>query len=418
MQTMHTGNREMKSATADTKAALEDIHRTFSAFCETNDQRLREIESRLGADVLTSEKLARIDRAIEETKSRLDRQVIERARPQLGVDGAGSISQDLREHKAAFRTYMRDGESAGLKALEGKALSSGSGPDGGYLVPASAETEILRRMAVISPVRAIASVRQVSGANFRKAYATTGPAAGWVAETASRDQSASPILADLNFPVMELYAMPAATQTLLDDAAVDVEQWIADEIDTAFSEQESDAFVNGDGVNKPKGFLDYTKVANASWTWGNSGYLATGVAGAFPAEDPSDVLVDLVYAARAGYRQNGRFVMNRKTQAEIRKLKTSAGDYLWAPPASIGATATLMNFPVMESEDMPDMSEDSYSIAFGDFQRGYLIVDRLGIRVLRDPFSAKPYVLFYTTKRVGGGIQDFDAIKLLKFGVS
>lgn len=271
MQTMHTENHETKMTNPEAKSALEDIHRTFASFCETNDQRLREIEGRLGADVLTSEKLTRIDRAIEETKSRLDRQAIERARPQLGGDGTAFASHDLREHKAAFRTYMRDGESTGLKALEGKALSAGSGPDGGYLVPASAEIEILRRMAAVSPVRAIASVRQVSGANFRKAYATTGPAAGWVAEAAPRGQSASPILADLNFPVMELYAMPAATQTLLDDAAVDVEQWIADEIDTAFAEQESAAFVNGDGVNKPKGFLDYAKVANASWSWGNSG---------------------------------------------------------------------------------------------------------------------------------------------------
>ncbi len=417
MQSVPNSTHETKAISADASAALGDIHRAFSAYCETNDERLQQIERRFSADVVTQDKLARIDQAIDETKSRLDRVLIDRSRPQLGANGA-IVSAGLREHKAAFGAYMRDGESGGLKALEEKAMSSGSGADGGYLVPASAEVEILQRMAAISPIRAIASVRQVSTSNFRKAYATAGPAAGWVAETAPRPESASPQLADLSFPAMELYAMPAATQALLDDAAIDIEQWIAEEIDTSFAEQEGLAFVSGNGTNKPRGFLNYTKVANATWSWGNTGYIATGAAGAFPVSNPSDVLVELVYAARAGYRQNGRFVMNRKTQAAIRKLKTTTGEYLWVPPASAGATATLMNFPVVEAEDMPDIAADSYSVAFGDFQRGYLIVDRMGIRILRDPYSAKPYVLFYTTKRVGGGIQDFNAIKLLKFAVN
>lgn len=176
--------------------------------------------------------------------------------------------------------------------------------------------------------------------------------------------------------------------------------------------------MNGDGVNKPSGILNYPRVDASAWSWGSIGYVATGVAGDFAAANPSDDLVDLVYSARAGYRQNGRFVMNRKTQAAVRKLKMSGGDYILAPPAGAGQQATLMNFNVVESEDMPDIAADALAIAFGDFQRGYLIVDRMGIRILRDPYSAKPYVLFYTTKRVGGGVQDFDAIKLLKFGVS
>jgi HK97 family phage major capsid protein len=148
------------------------------------------------------------------------------------------------------------------------------------------------------------------------------------------------------------------------------------------------------------------------------GYLATGVDGAWPASNPSDILVDLVYAVRAGYRQNGAFVMNRKVQAAVRKFKDSTGHYLWQPPALAGGRASLMTFPVVEAEDMPDIGSGALSVAFGDFRRGYLIVDRQGVRVLRDPYSAKPYVLFYTTKRVGGGVQDFDAIKLLKFAAS
>jgi HK97 family phage major capsid protein len=209
---------------------------------------------------------------------------------------------------------------------------------------------------------------------------------------------------------MELYAMPAATPTLLEDSAVNVDEWLAAEVEQAFATQEGTAFVSGDGSNKPKGFLSYTNVAEASWTWGNVGYIASGAAGAFPAADPSDVLVDLIYALKAGYRQNGAFVMNRKTQSVVRKFKDDGGSYLWQPPAQAGGRATLMTFPVIEAEDMPDIAANSYSVAFGDFRSGYLVVDRQGVTVLRDPFTAKPYVLFYTTKRVGGGVQDFDAI--------
>src|SRR6185437_13497011 len=162
----------------------------------------------------------------------------------------------------------------------------------------------------------------------------------------------------------------------------------------------------------------YDTVANDSWVWGKLGHVATGSAGAFPSSDPSDVLVDLIYALKAGYRQNGSFVMNRKTQAAVRKFKDASGNYLWQPPAQAGGRASLMTFPVVEAEDMPDVAADSLSIAFGDFNRGYLVVDRAGVSVLRDPYSAKPYVLFYTTKRVGGGVQDFDAIKVMKFAAS
>jgi HK97 family phage major capsid protein len=217
---------------------------------------------------------------------------------------------------------------------------------------------------------------------------------------------------------MELFAQPAATASLLEDSVVNIDQWIAQEVEQVFAQQEGAAFVNSDGSNKPKGFLSYTTVAQSSWTWGNVGYVATGAAGAFPASDASDVLVDLVYAVKAGYRQNGAFVMNRKTQSAIRKLKDTTGNYLWQPPAVANGKAMLMTFPVVEAEDMPDIGANSLSVAFGDFSRGYLVVDRAGVSVLRDPFTAKPYVLFYTTKRVGGGVQDFDAFKLLKFAVS
>jgi len=405
---------ETKAAGADLALAFEDLRYTLESYRSANEERLAEIEARQSADPLTEQKLARMDAALDDTMRRIDRITLERGRPALAQDGANRDPL-VAEHKAAFAAYVRSGEAGGLKRLEAKALSAGSGPDGGYLAPSTVEGEILRRLSVASPIRSLATVRTISSGTYKKAFSTTGPASGWVAETAARTQTNAPTLAELSFPAMELYAMPAATQTLLDDAIVNIDQWIAEEVESVFAEQEGAAFVNGDGTDKPKGFLAYPTVAEASWSWGNIGVLNTGVAGAFPASTPSDVLVDLIYALKAGYRQNASFVMNRKTQAAIRKFKDSTGSYLWQPPASAGAPATLLGFPLVEAEDMPNIANNAVSIAFGDFRRGYLVVDRAGVRILRDPYSAKPYVLFYTTKRVGGGVQDFAAIKGLKF---
>ncbi len=406
---------EVKSAAnADLSIAFEDFMRAFEAFKETNDRRLTEIERHMSADVVTVDKLARIDRALDEYKGAIDELSRRAGRPMLG--SAVRLSGGL-DHKSAFEGYMRRGESSNLRSFESKGLSVGSDSDGGYIVPQETERSINQAVRNISPIRAIAGVRQVSGSVYKKPYAISGAGAGWVGESDERPETSTPKLAELGFPTMELYAMPAATQTLLDDAAVDIDQWIAEEVRATFAAQEGTAFVTGDGVNKPKGFLSYPTVDNASWTWGNIGTIATGVSGAFPDTDPADKLIDLIYSVKGEYRANGHFVMNRSTQSVVRKLKDADGSYLWQPSARPGEAASLMGVPVAESEDMPDIAADSHAIAFGDFRRGYLIVDRVGIRVLRDPYSAKPYVLFYTTKRVGGGVQDFAAIKLLKFGV-
>ena len=397
--------------------AFDDFMSAFESFKETNDERLAQIERRVGPDVVTTEKMERINRALDDTKRRMDEMCAKSLRPRLaGEQGVMTVS--AREHKQAFDGYIRKGEAANLHALEAKALSVASDPDGGYLVPEETEREISRRLASLSPIRAISGVRQVSASVYKKPFSTAGAATGWVGETAARPQTGSPTLAELAFPPMELYAMPAATSTLLDDAAVNIDQWIAEEVQAAFAEQEGAAFVTGDGNAKPTGFLNYTQVAETSWSWGNLGYTATGVDGDFAASDPSDNLIDLIYSLRSGYRANAHWVMNRSTQAEIRKIKDADGNYIWQPSIQPGGSAALMGFPIAESEDMPDIATDAAAIAFGDFKRGYLVVDRLGVRVLRDPFTAKPYVLFYTTKRVGGGVQDFNAIKLLKFSAS
>lgn len=406
--------RETK-AVLDAAIAYEGFLRDFEAFKETNDRRLEEIERRGAADAVTSDKLARIDRALDQTKVTLDQLQLKAQRPPLG--GAPARSSASLQHKAAFEGYVRGGEAARLRDLEAKALSVGSDPDGGYLVPDETERAVNTALKAISPIRAIAAVQQVSGSVYKRPFATSGTSTGWVGESASRPQTNTPVLAELSYPTMELYAMPAATQSLLDDSVVNIDEWLAEEVRIAFAEQEGTAFVSGDGVNKPKGFLAYPTVANSSWTWGNIGFIASGAAGAFPATDPGDKLIDLVYSVKSPYRANAHFVMNRSTQSVIRKMKDGDGTYLWQPAAAAGEPSTLLGYPVAESEDMPDIAANSLSIGFGDWKRGYLVVDRVGIRVLRDPYSSKPYVLFYTTKRVGGGVHDFDAIKLMKFAV-
>jgi HK97 family phage major capsid protein len=411
-----TAAPEIKAVPDTIADAFDGFMGAFEAFKDANDKRLDEIEKKLTSDVVTRDKVDRINKAVDEQKKALDQLVIKKARPALG--GSGGAGLDQMEHKTAFETYIRRGDDSGLRALEEKAFSTAVGSDGGYLVPNETDSEIGRRLSVASPIRSLATVRQVSGHVLKKPFALAGLSTGWVAETGARTETATPSLAELSFETMELYAMPAATQGLLDDNAVDIESWIASEVDIAFAEQEGTAFVSGNGTNRPKGFLAYTNVTNASWSWGNIGYLATGVSGAFAASGPGDILIDAAYALKAGHRQNASYVMNRTTQAAIRKFKDSQGNYLWQAPSAIGQPATLMGFPVTEAEDMPDVGSNAFAIAVGDFRAGYLVVDRTGVRVLRDPYSAKPYVLFYTTKRVGGGVQNFEAIKLVKFGVS
>lgn len=406
-----------KGHAQDVAEAFDDFMSAFEGFKQANDERLRQLESSVGEDPLTAGKVDRINQAVDEQKRVLDALVTRSHRPALGVKSVRDFGRSL-EHSDAFSRYIRKGDEQGLRAMESKAMSYASGPDGGFLVPDETEAAIGKRLANLSPIRAISSVRQVSGAVLKKPFAISGPAVGWVGETEARIETDASTLSELSFPTMELYAMPAATQSLLEDSAIDIDQWIASEVEAAFAEQEGSAFVNGDGVNKPRGFLNYATVDEAVWSWGNLGYIPTGEAGSLPLDGASDVLIDAVYALKAGYRQNANWVMNRKTQAAIRKIKDADGNYLWQAPAATGQSAMLMGFGITEAEDMPDIAADANAIAFGDFNRGYLVVDRMGVSVLRDPYSAKPYVLFYTSKRVGGGVQDFDAIKLVKFGTA
>ncbi|MBK8200059.1 MAG: phage major capsid protein [Acidobacteria bacterium] len=388
----------MTKETKAVKADTAEMMAVFESYRQANDTRLAEIEKKGSSDPLTDERLARIDRRLEALSLKM-------ARPEASA--VADVETD--ERREAWMRYLRTGDESGVARLDVKSLNTGTGSEGGHVAPPELDRLIEARLLAASPMRQIATVRQTSVGIYKKPVGL-GAAAAWVDEEAERTETAVTGLDLLTFPAGELYAMPAATQTLLEDAYADIDAWLADEVETAFAAQESAAFVTGNGTAKPRGFLDYELVADASHVWGKVGF----VAGDFTADDAADQLIDLVYAPKSQFRTGARFVMNRRTVSAVRKLKDADGRYVWQPGVS-GEAATLLGYPVTEIEDMPDIGTGNAAIAFGDFRRFYLITDRQGARVLRDPFSAKPYVLFYTTKRVGGGVQNFDAVKVMKF---
>lgn len=393
----------------EVKAALDRLGRTFEEF--------KQGHAGGDTDPLVAQKLDRLGNEM----GRLEKQIrglhAAAARPSLG----GPASPAAAEHKAAFLDgYVRKGRERGIGDLEAKALNIAVPSEGGYAVPEELDRQIERRLRDISPIRAIASVVQIGSSNYKKLISVSGPSSGWVGESAPRPETGTPDFAEVAPPLGEIYANPAATQAMLDDAFFDVEAWLAEELATEFAAMEGAAFVNGDGIDKPKGFLTLPTAAtgDAARPFGTLQHVATGVSGNFAAADPSDVLFDLVHSLKAGHRAGARFVMNAATLNVIRKFKDADGDYLWKPGLAEGQASSLLGFPVVEAEDMPAIGAGSLALAFGNFERGYLITDRHGTRVLRDPFSNKPFVHFYTTRRVGGGVIDSDAIKLLKFAIA
>jgi HK97 family phage major capsid protein len=353
------------------------------------------------------EDLAQLREEMAQLKARVDAQAVAAARPALS--GAKSA-----EGSAFVEKYLRKGLEAGVEL---KAVSGLSDSAGGYAVPEEIDAQIDRVLTSMSPIRTIANVVKVGSAGYRKLVTKGGTPSGWVSETAARPETGTPDFTEIAPPFGELYANPAASQAMLDDAAFDVESWLASEIATEFARAEGAAFVGGNGVNRPKGFLAAPTSTNGDGTraFGTIQFVATGVAGGFPASNQQDKLIDLVQSLRPPYRQGAVFVMNSSTAARIRKFKTADGAFLWQPSLSAGQPDTLLGYPVVEAEDMPDVAADSLSVAFGNFRAGYLIAERTETQILRDPFTNKPFVHFYATKRIGGQVANSEAIKLLKF---
>ena len=351
----------------------------------------------------------------EERLTMLDRKTMTYGRPALSAHAEVEVP-----HVKAFDAYLRSGDDDGLRGLvlEGKAMSTAVAADGGYLVDPQTADRIRSMLVSTSSIRSIANVVNVDAVSFDVLIDRSEVGSGWASETGTITETATPTIERISIRLHELSAMPKASQRLLDDSAFDVEGWLAAKIATRFIRAESAAFVNGDGVDKPKGFLLPAKVANASWTWGSLGYVPSGAAADFATTNAVDCIVNLIYALGADYRANAAFVMNSKTAGAVRKMKDADGRFMWSDGLAAAAPALLMGYPVLICEDMPDIGANAYAIAFGDFNAGYTIAERPDLRVLRDPFSAKPHVLFYATKRVGGDISDYAAIKLLKFALT
>ena len=351
------------------------------------------------------------DPEIAALRSDIDKLSLRLTRPAL----AGTKANPDR---AAFTDrYLRKGLEAGGEV---KSMTIGVPGDGGVTVPNEIDATIDETLKTISPIRSIASVVQIGSANYRKLIAVGGVASGWAGETVARPQTGTPNFQEVVPPMGELFANPFASQAMLDDAMFDVETWLANEIAIEFARAESVAFVTGSGVAQPKGFISYPATAADDTTrpFGTLQYIASGAAGAFPASNPQDKIIDLVHALRPPYRQGAVFVMNSSTLARVRKMKDNTGAFIWQPSLSAEQPATLLGYPVVDAEAMPDVAADSLSIAFGNFRAGYLITERNTTGVLRDPFSNKPYVSFYATRRVGGAVINSEAIKLLKFAAS
>ena len=410
--------------TVEIKKLLDAFDTTLQAYMTKTDEGIAELKKGKDVDPLDTETGKKMQEDMDTLKKSVEKLRLAEARPIItGPDGTKTqMTVEQMEHKKHFEGWFRKGDHysglSDLQDIEQKTLSVGTDPDGGYTVPDQMEAAIDRVITEISPIRQIARVVQVSTASFKRRTSLGGATSGWVGEQTSRPTTDTPTLALQEYPVMELYAMPSATQSILDDSAINIEQWLADEVSIEFAQEEGAAFVNGNGAAKPTGFLQGSIVDESSWTWGKTGRVKTGANGAFKTTSAGEAatnITDLVYALKPAFRGNARFVMNRATVSEIMKLRDGDGRPLWQSGLRENQPDILHGYAITEAEDMPDIANNSYSIAFGDFRRGYIIVDRIGTRVLRDPFSSKPYVLFYTTKRVGGGLGHYDAIKLLQF---
>lgn len=404
---------------ADAVNAIAELNRAVNAMREANDARLA--AERAGrADVVQTEQVNRIAADVQGMQAAVETLSQQLAAARMHNDGGRQVSTEVKAHADAFRTWFRTGQvPQNMRELEIKAtLSTDSNPDGGYVVPQEVDEAIGRILGTVSQMRNLATVRTISTGNYKKLHSLGGAGSGWVGEKDSRTNTATPTMVELDFPAMELYAQPAATQNVLDDARIDLGQWLGDEVAITFAEQEGAKFISGDGNKVPFGLLStyYTKIADASWAWGKIGFAVSGVSNAISdaSNNGVDGLKRTKFALKAGYLPNASWLMNRNTVLAVSLLQDSTKNYLWQPSNAVGEPARLLNFPVYQDDNMPDIAANAYPVAFGDFRRAYVIVDRAGITVLRDPYTSKPYVLFYTTKRVGGGVQDFQAYKLLK----
>ena len=366
------------------QTTVEEVHNTITDFKQNIESRIRNLEVTKNRPVLKEEK-----------------------------------QEEMSENKSAFLDYVRSGNEHNLANLETKALSvtGGDGEDGGYLIPHEMTYRVSNELGSLSIMRQIASTMTISTDAVDVLVDRRDAAAGWVAENAPRDETEGPQLGKIKIPVHELYAKPRATQRLLDDAQIDVETWLSSKIAAQMAKLENAAFVNGDGDNKPTGFMNYETVTKDAWDWGRFEHLLTGKAGQFSQNDPADILISATSALKPQYHGQAVWLMSRSSYEAVRKLKDGNGNYIWQSSSMVDTPSTLLGYPVHICDEMPDLvaGNASKAIVFGDFTKAYQIVDRSGVQIMRDQYSAKPHVEFYTTKRVGADVVDFEALKFINF---
>lgn len=389
----------------DVNKTIEALGQAFEEFKATHTAEIKAMKEGAATGDLKA-KLEKVEAALDTHQKEIEDAHTKLASAQHGAPGAGVKD---KEYTDSFKAHMKRGEVLA-------SLNKGAADEGGFLAPVEWDRTITDKLIKVSPIRQLAAVQTIGTAGFKKLYNNRGAVSGWVGEAAARPETATPKFGSLDFIPGEIYANPAATQQMLDDAEINLETWLANEVQTEFAYQEGIAFLSGDGANKPFGMLTYaTGAANAAkHPWGAIAVTASGGVGVVTA----DAIIDLVYSLPSEYSANASFIMNRKTQGLVRKLKDGQNNYLWQPSYVAGQPSTLAGHPLHEVAGMPDVAANALSIGFGDYKRGYLIVDRIGVRVLRDNLTNKPYVQFYTTKRVGGGVNDPAAIKLMKIAAT
>jgi HK97 family phage major capsid protein len=393
----------------DVKTAIETLGKEVAELRVKNDERWEQIQKKGYADPLLEAQVKKLsERVVDmtDTKERLEKVETKINRPALGGDDkkSGRVS----ERKAAFLNYVRKGESR-LSDFEVKLLSVDSDPQGGYWVEEDMSSEIITKIFETSPMREIAAIETISSDALEIPEDINEADAGWVSERGARSETAAPKIGMRRIAVHELYAEPKATQQLLDDAKVNVEAWLSGKIADKIARTENLAFITGTGVGQPKGILSYA----TSLTPTNPGQVQqvnSGNANLIT----DDGLRKLFYSVKSPYIQNAKWLMRRSTVQAVSLLKDSQGRYVWEPGLQMGDPQNLLGMPIVRMEDMPAVSAGNLAVAFGDFNKAYTIVDRMGIRMLRDPFTAKPFVLFYATKRTGGDVTNFEAYSVLK----
>jgi len=394
----------VRADATDPKALFEQLNAAVKEMREANDTALK---SKVD-DTVLNEKVDRINSDITRIEEALDKALAAAAAANL--DGEKPVRDP--EYTDQFNAYFRRGISS--ERLENvKAAATKTDGEGGYLAPIEWDRTVTGRLKQVSPIRQYADTITISGAGFSKVFSDRNVGSGWVGETAARPATTTPALSQLAWTLGEIYANPAASQGLIDDAEFNIEQWLANEVETEFARQEGIAFLSGDGANKPHGILTYVTggAQAARHPWGAIEVVNSGNASAIP---NGDAFLTLIYSLPEEYEGNARLFMNRTTAGGVRKLKDGQGNYLWQPAFTAGEPATIAGVPVVHIPGMPAVGANAIAALYGDMRETYLVVDRIGIRVLRDPYTNKPFVHFYTTKRVGGGVKNPDAMKALK----